>query len=316
MAIHSNGNGDAWTELAPDVNQPHGLDYREFQDLRKGVRKRIAKQHLTFADNTVGGEHLPGGSSILYTLDSTQVAAVDSKAGDATGQHAKGLACLTGFDGSSVSLWFYDDNTSATPIMITPASICRGADFTWTGAHEFDGTIDFSSCWFDDSVDIQGRLTCASNVTITGDLSVGGAALFASDVSVAGGLNVAGDLTVTGTTRVTGDVSIQGKLTVKTTDFSKQTITVWANCGSASSDIHSSLGLSTFNRIAEGDYSFAWSSAFSDATSYAVICFQGQGGTMTLNYYSQLSGSIGIKSWNGADAPKDISSFCILAIGT
>ena len=64
MSVHSDGAGSSWNE-ALDVNQPHGKDYLEWQDIRIGVRKRMDQEHSQFADSTAGGIHTPGGSAVL-----------------------------------------------------------------------------------------------------------------------------------------------------------------------------------------------------------------------------------------------------------
>lgn len=182
MTVHSNGNGDGWnTQL--DVNQPHGLDYREWQDIRKGIQKREAKQHVSYADNTVGGEHKRGGCSILDVVDnSTDISATDGTyvGGGLVYQKGVGLWCFT-------SLTEYTTSTSAHQIKIAPTSICKGADFTWTGEHQFDNTATFT-----DRVDF-------SSVGITGDVTIDGAVDITGRVIIDGSVDVSGAGVVDGT---------------------------------------------------------------------------------------------------------------------
>ena len=149
MGVHAAGTGSSWNKDSPDVDQPHGLDYRELQDIRIGVRKRIAKQHETFADSTVGGEHLPGGCRILGIVDST--ADLTKAAGDASIDVTTGRFIGRGlmYDQTSNVLWCMtniDGTTSGDPYALkwSPKSVCLGADFTWGGHHLFDASCDFS----------------------------------------------------------------------------------------------------------------------------------------------------------------------------
>jgi hypothetical protein len=196
MGVHATGTGTGWDEASPDIDQPHGLDYREEQDIRKGVRKRIAKEHLTFADATVGGEHIPGGCNVLHTQDASATPAdISDKSGDATGYHEGGLVCLTGRDGTSPALWYFDDNTEPIPIMMTPGSCCLGADWTWDGAHLFDASCDFS------------------DVAVTGDLTLEGKFIVDSSADFSD-VYVDGDITIKGTLKVATDFSLTGDMAV------------------------------------------------------------------------------------------------------
>jgi hypothetical protein len=70
MTAHSSGSGSSWNETL-DVDQPHGLDYQEWNDIRIGIRKRMAQEHASFADSTVGGVHKPGEVATLLITDGT-----------------------------------------------------------------------------------------------------------------------------------------------------------------------------------------------------------------------------------------------------
>lgn len=63
------GDGLSLNEDRPDIDQPHGYDYRELQHIKKGMRIRLEKEHnaaaATLATNSAGGEHL-NGSAVAY----------------------------------------------------------------------------------------------------------------------------------------------------------------------------------------------------------------------------------------------------------
>jgi len=63
------GDGLSLNEDRPDIDQPHGYDYRELQHIKKGMRIRLEKEHncaaATMAVNSSGGEHL-NGSGVAY----------------------------------------------------------------------------------------------------------------------------------------------------------------------------------------------------------------------------------------------------------
>lgn len=211
--VHSTGTGEGWNE-GLDVDQISGLDYREFCDLRIGIRKRLSQQHTTFADVTVGGMHKRGGCSVLDFVD----ASTDISADDGT-YCGGGIVFCKGTD----SLWCWSILTEYTTISNprelkwSPRSICKGADFTWTGGHEFDASVDFSqSVNFDCTVDfkkttdisilnVSGMLTCLSSGYFTNDVSckadlvVDGTAVFTTEVDISGNCDISGNLYVSGT---------------------------------------------------------------------------------------------------------------------
>lgn len=198
MTAHSSGSGSSWNETL-DVDQPHGLDYQETNDDRIGVRKRMAQEHATFADNTVGGVHKPGGSAVLGIHDGTPPAA------DGTALRGHGLIwdntarlwCSTAVAGASTS-------GDPTLLFLHPDKQWAGGDITWTGAQQYDNSVEFL-----DPVDFTGPVivegSCDfSDVAITGDISIAGkfaidgSADF-SDVFIEGDVSVKGVLKVDGT---------------------------------------------------------------------------------------------------------------------
>lgn len=54
-----------WDETSPALNQPRRAGAQEITSLRKGVRARMAKEHVEPDTAGVGGEHLEG-SAIIY----------------------------------------------------------------------------------------------------------------------------------------------------------------------------------------------------------------------------------------------------------
>jgi hypothetical protein len=172
FTVHPDGTGTSWDEAAPDINQPHGLDYRSLQDLRKAVRIRLAKEHKTPAATSAGGEHLPGGCRVLGIVENT--ADLSAGCGDKTGiDITDGLFQGRGiiYDQSNNALWCYtgDGTTSDDPYLMKfhPDRAWNSGDVTWAGAHEFDASVDISG-----NVDIDG------NVAIVGDFTVDGTCIF------------------------------------------------------------------------------------------------------------------------------------------
>jgi len=235
MSVHSDGTGTGWDTLeALDVDQPHGLDYRESYHLAKAVRKRINKEHVAFGDTTAGGEHKPGGAAIMDIVDaSTDISATD-------GTYI-GYDLI--YDQTNSCFWcFTADGTAAAAddaysIMLGPKSICLGADFTWDGAHLFDascdfsdvavtgdftlagkfavdGSADFSDVFVEGDLSVAGTLKLATDITITGDMAIDGTANFASTVDFGADATVQ----IKGQFDLTAEVKLFGDWTTKSTD--------------------------------------------------------------------------------------------------
>ena len=199
MGVHASGDGAAWDSLeALDVDQPHGLDYRESVHMAKAVRKRMDQEHVTFADATVGGIHMPGGVAVLgmeLTDEGGDITA--PVVGDGT-YRARGL--VWAWDGSSdARLWCSTkaagNSTTGdwTLLVMHPDKQYAGGDVTWAGAHEFDASVDISgNTAIDGDLSVDGTIE-AGTVNIVGDLSVGG------DISVVGELYIGGDASFDGT---------------------------------------------------------------------------------------------------------------------
>ena len=183
FSVHPDGTGTSWTEDL-DIGQPHGLDYRSNQDIRKGIRKRAEHEHSEFADATVGMKHLAGGSRILGIVENT----VDLSTGsgdasiDITDGKFQGRGLI--YDQTNNAFWCYtgDGTVSDDPYLLTlhPDRAWNGGDVTWAGAHQFDASVCFTDAeitgaWlfegtvsFNDEVDF-------SSVNITGTVTAFGA---------------------------------------------------------------------------------------------------------------------------------------------
>jgi hypothetical protein len=202
MAVHASGDGASWPEDL-DADQPHGLDYRQFNHITIGVRKRIGQEHATFADSTVGGIHKPGGSAVLG-MDITD----DCTAGGLTTEDGtyRGHGLVWSYSDTSNYgvLWcsssaagLTDHGGDFTVVKMHPDLQWGSGDVTWVGAHAFQGNVDMSD------VDITGTLDVSGDTGITGDLSVTG------DVSITGAAYVdssldCSDFAATGTMSIDG----------------------------------------------------------------------------------------------------------------
>lgn len=136
MSIHPDGSGTGWSNVeSVDINQPHGKDYLYSQHIAKGIRKRAEQEHSTFADNTVGFIHKPGGAAVLGESDGTPGAADGTYRGHGlVWDLSSRLWCSTAAAGASTSGDF-------TVMTLHPDKQWKGGDVTWAGAHEFAGTM-------------------------------------------------------------------------------------------------------------------------------------------------------------------------------
>ena len=66
MADPGDGIGWGTNETKPTGNDAANTSDNWHIDLRKGVRIRTQKEHVTFAANSVGGEHLQGSAKAYY----------------------------------------------------------------------------------------------------------------------------------------------------------------------------------------------------------------------------------------------------------
>lgn len=223
MSVHSAGTGSGWKEDL-DVDQPHGQDYVEFNDLRIGVRKRINKEHEAFGDTTAGGEHIPGGCNVVDILDATSDMTNYWDDGTYTGG---GLVWCISTGTAYGALWLCATTDATytgvaddvTILKMHPDVQWGGQDVTWQGAHGFAADVSMDS-----TLAIDGKIVSTSDLSITGgDIFCDGTADFSTigvdgtaclaDVSVSGSLDVAGDVSVDGTTAVQ-DLVITGDSTV------------------------------------------------------------------------------------------------------
>ncbi|KPL25584.1 MAG: hypothetical protein AMJ75_00270 [Phycisphaerae bacterium SM1_79] len=212
MAVHPAGDGIAW-ESDVDVDQPHGLDYRYINHVAKAVQKRSDKEHVGYADATVGGEHIPGGCAVVGIEDATADISTGCNDGTYIGRdiiydQTRNILCGYTGEGTAAAL---DD---LYEFVWGSGSFCKGDDITWSGNWQFDGSVDFTSVEItgplicDDSVNISGQLHCASAILCDDSMDVQDQADF-SDVVISGSF-------CTGSTAITdassGHVTLQGGL--------------------------------------------------------------------------------------------------------
>lgn len=200
MAVHGDGLGSSWVDDL-DIDQVHGLDYRQFNHLTKGVALRVGQEHAAFADATVGGIHKAGGAAILGIEDGTVTVIAD---GTLVGHgivwdNSSLLWCSTALAGASTTGDF-------TILSIHPNLQWKGQDVTWAGAAEFDSSVDISG-----------------NVTIEGDVTIEGHLLIDSSADISD-LYVNGDLSMTGTLKVATDLEVGADFSVDGTTALQDTV--------------------------------------------------------------------------------------------
>ena len=183
MSVHSSGTGSSWNETL-DVDQPHGLDYREWNDIRIGDRKRMAQEHAAYADSTVGGQHTPGGTGILLVETTANMTTLGAAA-DLTSAHEFGLACNTATDPTGATLFYYGDDTIPVTLPVSWNNILTDVTHTF-GA--------------DSEITVGPPFLFQNKVTIDGTANFGDGAFFAAEVSVDGLLKVDGTATEFGGT--------------------------------------------------------------------------------------------------------------------
>lgn len=212
MGTHPVGDGVSWDDIeAIDADQPHGLDQRAITHLAKAVRKRNDKEHKAFGDTTAGGEHDPGKCGVCLVCDDTAdfTAFVDATTAP--------LGCIA-YCISYANLWCMTKTASGgapdvTVMKLGPQSFCLGADYTWTGGHEFDGSVDFSGTVnYDSSCDM-------SDVYISGDLTIKGDLKVATDFSLTGDGAVDGTFNFGDGAAFAAEVSIDGVFKADNTAF-------------------------------------------------------------------------------------------------
>jgi len=160
MSVHSNGDGIAWNTTL-DKDQPHGLDYIEWQDIRIGISSRLGEEHGAFADDTVGGIHKPGESAVLGMADGTPANNVMRGHALCWDGSAR-LWCNTNVAGSSVIY-------SPCLMTIHPDKQWGGGDVTWTGVHSFAQDASIAGAMFlGASSDYSGPINISGNLEVTG----------------------------------------------------------------------------------------------------------------------------------------------------
>lgn len=319
MGVHPDGQGISWEDIeAIDVDQPHGLDQLAITHLAKAVRKRSDKEHVAFGDTTAGGEHKPGGCAVIgmdITDDCTAGVAADGTyvgkgvvwaLSDASNWGV--LFCATGDGTAPIGDW--------TVMRIHPDHQWGGGDITWTGAHEFDGSVDISG-----NVTIEGDLTLEgkllldssadfSDVFIEGDASIAGTLKVATDFSLTG------DMAVDGTANFGGNVKFAGTVDMSGEVAGDQIIKNWVNfVGNTPPVIKDSHGVNTVNRTAQGVYEISWTTSY-DNTIYCVVGIaKATGGDAFLRIDDMTNSGVDIAVTDHVGNEQDATIVCVMAIG-
>lgn len=274
MSVHPNGLGITWDEDL-DVDQPQGLDYRSWNHLAKSVRKRIEKQHTDFGDDTIGGEHLPGKTSVLM---------VDTTANFTT---YLGSFCMAefglGYVVATGKLYYVNDaTTDITLVMLNPSSLCSDVSLIWNAEAEFSAPVLFDdTVTFLDPVDM-------SDVVVAGSLCVAGGAYFDASMDVSGSFehdgtgnfNDAVDIStirIINIAEITGHLSVFGDVSLADiSGAARQRLpTAWASfCGDgippANCTIKDSYNVNVIYKTETGAYEVSFATALADA-NYVVI---------------------------------------------
>lgn len=211
FGAHPDGTGTSWDDCeAVDVDQPHGLDSRYVSHVAKAVRKRIDKEHEDFADATVGGEHTPGYCKILKHVDGT---ADVSAAKDATLFQNNGIVHSAG----NQTLWCITGAASdPTILLMHPNKQYKGGDITWTGAAQFDASVDMTIVHIDASLTVSGATLLDGSTNIHGpadmsDTQIDGT-LTVLDRADFSAIGVSGDSTFTGAVTFNAYVNLEGSV--------------------------------------------------------------------------------------------------------
>jgi hypothetical protein len=331
MAVHSNGSGTGWQE-AIDDGQPHGLDYQEFNDLRIGVRKRLAQEHNTCADNTVGGIHKPGGTSCLgidYTDDCTAGIAADGTYrghglvwGYSDTSNWGALFCSTKAAGATTS-------GDWTILKIHPDLQWGGGDITWAGAHEFDASVDisgpldvwgaaeFSAVDISGGLDCTGALACGSTVAIIGTLTCSSSATFTDDVTIAGDLQVDGTLVASGGVDVSGDLVVSGGIVVSGDISSPEVPWTWGYADFTTNTVHAHNNVGGVDWSTDGNICVSFAAALASANYAALATLAGPTrSNEVVSVYDQSTGGFHIHQETGGGAESnDCSEVSFLVLG-
>jgi len=91
-----------------------------------------------------------------------------------------------------------------------PKSICMGADFTWSGSHSFDASIDCSDIATTGDASVKGKLIVDSSadfsdVYVDGDITIKGKLVIDSSADFSD-VFVEGDISIDGTTMIQNTV--------------------------------------------------------------------------------------------------------------
>jgi hypothetical protein len=279
MTAHSDGQGSSWNETL-DVDQPHGLDYREWNDIRIGTRKRLEQEHATFADNTVGGIHTPGGAAILGIEDGTATIVADGtlKGHGIAWDNSSRLYCSTAVAGASTT-------GDWTLIKLHPDKQWGGQDITWTGDHSFAKDVSVAvALYVENSADV-------SDFGVKGDMSVAGAFNQVSCITSGGGFLDEDDLASDATASVASQQSIKAYITSLLADgmtFGDEEAAAEFNIG----PLQIKFGKETVNGNSTEPLTFIGKGL----TNFTNFC-----GNVQVSYALENSGLDNPCAWNDAD---------------
>lgn len=340
MAVHSNGNGSGWLEDL-DADQPHGLDWREFNDFRIGIRFRLRKEHVEIAAGTVGGEHRPGGCAVAEFIESTSDMTNYYDDGSyvgggliwcySSGRKFSTLFCTTG-DGTYGTAGQGD----LTVLKLNPANIWD-ASIVWPDQpQQFDGSVDMTATCVQGSFCLAGHMICTSAVEvsqalycnsgaeISAMLKCYSSAYFTDDVSCKADLVVDGTALFTTNVDISGNADISGILSVSgdISNGTKQVSTAWAFFGGeAGGTILGSYNIASLQRFAEGDYSLTFTTALPSA-NYAVFVTAKDPSVNITNttfaghcYSQKTTGVRVIINGYNTNGPADVSRVSVMVFG-
>lgn len=214
MSVHSSGSGSGWNESL-DVDQPHGLDYQEWQDIRIGTRLRMSQEHSAFADSTAGGIHTPGGCAVVGMDITDDCTGGGLKTADGT-YRGHGLVWSLSDTSNYGVLWCSTSSAGVsstgndfTVLKMHPDLQWAGGDVTWAGAHLFKALVDCSANLNVDSSADFSDVFIAGDISVNGDFAMDGSFLPTTCATDFGGFLDEDDLASDATASVASQQSVK-----------------------------------------------------------------------------------------------------------
>jgi len=325
MGVHPTGTGTEWDAVEKVTSdQPHGSAYLTGNHIALGVNKRMGQEHVTFADDTVGGIHKPGGAAVLGICDGTPGAADGTYRGHGiVWDNTARLWCSTAIAGASTSGDF-------TLILLHPDKQWKGGDITWTGAAEFDQSVDISGpldVWgpaeffavdISGGLDCTGALACGSTVAILGTLTCSSSAYFTNDVSCKADLVVDGTAVFTTNVDISGTLDVSGAATISGDVSCSQAASAWAVADWTTNTIHGSYNVANVDWSTDGVACISFTANLASANYCAVATLSDNSNPVvknTLRCISRSTSGIRLLQHDGANSlSDDISVFSIMVL--